>query len=128
MHSNLEITTRFNGLSSALGLIALLLVINLLTGKTLPFLSDERRMFIALAVIGFLMCTFGGMRGVQPGEWLSWWSVFGIAMGILAGVLIFGMLFGLKLPLISGYREATLILACIISSKWVVGLFARLTT
>jgi len=128
MHSNLEITTRFIGLSSALGLIALLLVITLLTGKILPFLSDERRIFIALAVIGFLMCTFGGMRGVKSGEWLSWWSIFGIVMGILAGILIIGMLFGVKMPFVSGYREATLILACIISSKWVVGLFARLTT
>lgn len=124
MQSNLEITTRFNGLSSALGLIALLLVITLLTGKTLPILSDERRMFIALAVIGFLMCTFGGMRSVQPGEWLSWWSIFGIVMGILAGILIIGMLFGVKMPFVSGYREATLILACIISSKWLLGLFA----
>jgi hypothetical protein len=126
MQSNLEITTRFNGLSSVLGLIALLLVITLLTGKTLPFLSDERRMFIALGVIGFLMCTFGGMRGVQPGEWLSWWSVFGIVMGIVAGILIIGILFGDKMPFVSGYREATLILACIIFSKWMVGLFARL--
>ncbi len=128
MQSNLEVTTGFNGLSSALGLVALLLLIALLTGTTLPFLSDERRMFIALAVIGFLMCTFGGMRSVQPGEWLSWWSIFGITLGILAGVLIIAMLFGIKLPSISGYRDATLILACIILSKWVVGLFARLTT
>lgn len=128
MQSNLEVTTGFNGLSSALGLVALLLLIALLTGTTLPFLSDERRMFIALAVIGFLMCTFGGMRSVQPGEWLSWWSIFGITLGILAGVLIIAMLFGIKLPSISGYRDATLILACINLSKWVVGLFARLTT
>ena len=86
------------------------------------------RWVVGRALSFYQMCTFGGMRGVQPGEWLSRWSVFGIAMGILAGVLIFGMLFGLKLPLISGYREATLVLACIISSKWVVGLFVRLTT
>jgi hypothetical protein len=127
MQSNLEITTRFNRLSSALGLVALLLVIVLLTGRRIPFISDERWIFFTMALLGFLMCTFGGMRGIQSGEWLSWWSIFGIAMGILAGVLIIAMLFGIKLPFISGYRDATLILACIILSNWVVGLIARHT-
>lgn len=126
MQSNLEVTNRFNGLSSALGLAALVLVIFLLTGRIVPIISGERGIFIALAVIGLLMCTFGGMRGIQPGEWLSWGSIFGIIMGILAGILIIGMLFGVKLPLISGYRDAALILASIIFIKWVVGLIAKL--
>jgi hypothetical protein len=126
MSSNVEIANRVSGLSSALGLIALLLVFVLLTGRRVPLVSDERGIFIALAVVGFLMCTFGGLRGIQPGEWLGWGNVFGIMMGILAGILIIGMLIGIKLPSISGYREASLVLVTIILSKWIVGLIVRL--
>lgn len=127
MLSNIALLNRGNGFSSALGVISLLLVIVLLTGRKVLLISDERTIFIALAVIGFLMCTFGGMRSLQLDGWLSWESILGIMMGILAGILIIGTLFGVSLPFISGYREASLILAGIIFFKWVVGLIAKLT-
>lgn len=127
MSTNIALLNRGNGISSVLGLMGLILVIVLLTGKKLPLVSDERTIFIALASIGFLMCTFGGMRSIQSGGWLAWQSVVGMMMGILAGMLIIGMLFGVKLPYVSGYWDASLILAGIIFFKWVVGLITRLT-
>jgi hypothetical protein len=127
MSSNMALLNRGNGITSALGLIELILFIVLLTGRKLPLISDESTIFIALAVIGFMMCTFGGMRSIQPGGWMTWESIVGIMMGILAGMLIITMLFGVKLPYVSGYWDASLILTGLIFIKWVVGLIARFT-
>ena len=119
-------------LGTALGLVAAWLVYRTLNGQTVPMVSGMRQAFIALAIIGFLMCvTALPVRATTGAPWWRWSSPFTIAAIVVgASALLFVVLtlIGVKLPLIASDRQAMIALSTLLLAKWeiaTVHLFVR---
>lgn len=104
--------------ANILGLVALAGLLWFLAGGTLPFITDDRTAFIGLAVITFVMCSFGISSNVEARGWLSPINIAGIALGVVMFLLILGVLAGWQLPLIDSDRTALLVLAALALIKW----------
>lgn len=106
--------------ASALGILAAVLVFAFFTGRRFPLIADDRQAFIALVVIGFAMCSVGMGSMVNSMGWSHWTIIAGSILGVAAMALIIAVLMGIKLPLISGYREAIIGLSAIGFTKWLI--------
>jgi len=108
------------------GILAAALVVTNLLGVKIPFLSGDRNTFFALAVLGFIMCTFGSWSKSQPINWLSPIILAGMLLGILAVALTLSLIFKFQLPLITSERTAVLALTGIIVLKVVLSAALKL--
>jgi hypothetical protein len=89
-------------------------------------ISDDRSAFVALAILGFLMCALG-MGTIATGlGWTHPITVFGLLLGLVVSLVIIAMLVGWQLPFITNYRAAFIAVAWIGLVKWVFGWVARL--
>ena len=103
-----------------LGIVVLWVTVATLTGSKLPLISSDRAAFLAVAALGFLMCTLA-LRSTAAQKGFSWLNPFAIAaavLGTLAIVLAILVLTGRLLLLISGDRQAMLVMAAIILLRW----------
>ena len=112
--------------SSTLGIVALLLVLAVLTGRRVPLVSGDRATFIALAVIGFGMCSIGMGKIATGLGWTHPITIIGIALGALVLLLVIAMLAGWRVPFIADYRAAFIIVAVIGLVKWALAWASRL--
>ncbi len=105
--------------AGALGVLAVLLVFAHLTGKQVPLISRDRAAFIALVLIAFLirLTTIARLPRTR-----SYWThpipIVVSVLGALALLVIITVLADIKLPLIASHREAIIVLAVIVFSKW----------
>ena len=106
--------------SSALGMVALLLVFAFLAGRKVPLIVNDRSAFIALAVIGFVMCATGMGRIGNGLGWTHPITVAGMVLGTLLILLVIAMLSDWRVPFIADYRTAFIAVAIIGPVKWVL--------
>jgi hypothetical protein len=100
---------------SVLGLAALWVLVVGATGGSYPFVRGDRGAFIALIVIGLLMCGTPSPAGKTG---LSIFSALAALAGLAAGYLIYRALKGLPLPYVATMHEAVIALGAIIMVKW----------
>lgn len=116
-------------LSSALGIVAVLFIAAVLMGWKVPMISDDRAAFIALAVIGFVMCSIGMGKIATGLGWTHPITLVGVVLGALVILLVVAMLAGWQVPFIADYRAAFIAVAGIGLVKWALawasGLFPR---
>jgi len=108
--------SRISNLALAvLGFVAAALVIAVLANARLPMLASPRSAFLALAIIGCVMCPLG-MR-IETYGWLNPFNVLGIVIGSLITLLILAVLLGIQLPWIADDRAAIIALAALMIVK-----------
>jgi hypothetical protein len=117
MKSNMVSLNGNNIVLSLLGILAAGLVFAVLTGRQLPVLAGDRAAFFVLLIVGFIMCSVGSLRNIQPHEWVHPMNLLASLLGVMALLLGAALLTGFNLPLISGDRDAFVILAVILFSK-----------
>lgn len=111
--------------SMLLGIVALVLAFGYLTGRTLPMIPDDRSAFLALAVLGFLMCALS-MGTLSSGlGWTHPITILGMLLGVVVSTIIVASLAGWQLPFIADYRAAFVAVTCIGLAKWLLGWVAR---
>ena len=125
MKENTVLLNGNNLIVGALGVLAALLVFAVLTDKQVPLISGDRASFFVLLIIGFAMCTFGSLKGIQPDEWLHPLNLLASLLGSLALLLGLAVLTGFNVPLISDNRMALVILTVVIFSKVVLATLHR---
>lgn len=113
-------------LSSALGIVAVLLVFAVLTGRKVPLISGNRAAFIALAVSGFAMCSIGMGKIATGLGWTHPITIIGIVLGTLLILLVVAMLAGWQVPFIADYRAAFVAVAVVGLVKWALAWAGRL--
>ena len=107
-------------ISAVLGIVALVMVVAVLTGRQLPLISTERGAVLALTVIGIVMCMLGGIGPTQSQYgWTHPFMLVGIVLGALALIVSGLTLIGanVSVPLISTDRSALIALSVIIVLK-----------
>lgn len=110
-------------ISTILGLVAAVLVYLELAGKNVPYIPQGFRSgFIALAVIGILMCAIGGRIAPKSGETMNWFDPYiitGAIIGTLALLATFSMVFYKKVPFMTD-KTAFILLAVVILGKYLI--------
>lgn len=106
--------------SYTVGIITLLLIFALLSGKKIPLMSSDKGIFILLFVLGFAMSILGGFRDYPDGKFvMPGILMFSLmTLGISAMLLLVLMLVGVKMPFITTYKEAYVAMSIIIFMKW----------
>jgi hypothetical protein len=100
-------------LQIVLGVVAAVLVMATLTGRSLPLVSGERAAFFALVIIGLVMCTLGMGRSIANYGWTSPINLIGVLLGVGILLLALAELVGWKVPLVPTEREALIAVALI---------------
>ena len=111
------------------GLLAALLVVSVLTGRSLPLIRTDRAALIALALIGLVMCSSGGIgRAIGLYGWAHPITIIGIVLGVLVLVIALTSLMNVRLPMLPTDRAAFIAIAGIavvkIGVMWVGRLLA----
>ena len=108
-------------ISGAVSILVALFIFAFLTGKKVPLISGDKAAFIILFILGFSMSVLAGIRdGGNFQQMPTSILIPLIVLGALAVLLFIVTLIGIKVPLISGYRRAFVVMATIIASKWVI--------
>jgi hypothetical protein len=120
-------------LEGALLSVAILIVVGVIAGASLPLIAEERTALLVVAALGLAMCGFGMYRSVAARGWRHPLNLVGSALGALVILLVAstltGMLSAASPPsAISGERLALLIIIGVISLKWVISLGESLTS
>ena len=108
------------GTGTLAGIVALYMVIAHLGGRRVPFVTDDRTAFIALAVVGMVMCAFGIQIILNSTGWLSPGTFIGAALGIPALIAFVMALMGRPMFLFADYRAGFIALAVVMLTKWSV--------
>lgn len=97
-------------------------------GRRLPFISDERGLFLTVAAAGFVMCCIGLplASGQKAFSWLNPFVLVASGLGTLALILIVLVLTGRQVPLLSDERQATIAMAAIIFLKWATAIIHQI--
>ena len=107
---------------SILGVAAAFITFVTLTGQILPLIGGPRPALIALFIIGFAMCTTGGLKEVGANlSWASPLAIVGYILGAAVLLIFVGTLAGWKLPLIEDEFQAVEAVAIFIAVKFVIG-------
>lgn len=111
--------------SAVIGLLVLSLAAATLAGQRLPLISGHRAATIAVAVLGFAMCTLGMGRSIESLGWLHPLNIAGSLLGVVAIALAAIAIFGWQLP---GLDERTILiaLAAVVVLKWALSLLRQL--
>jgi hypothetical protein len=106
---------------AVLGVIAFLVILAVLTGKNvdLPLISEGRGAFFILFLVGFAMCTLGGVGHVSPGPGALLHNVIGGVLGVLLLLLGAAVLFNVKASFIPDERGSFVLLALLMTAKLV---------
>lgn len=110
-------------LSLVLGVVGILFVFAVWSGRSIPFISSAKGALIALATLGFAMCAIDGLSSKVDKRGFSWTSPFtltGIVLGLAIVYVLIGGLTGLSLPLVASTQSAFVLLAGLILLKWIV--------
>ena len=107
-------------IAALIGVLALFFVLAHLNGSPIPFISGEREAFYALALIGFVMCSFGIYASGELYGWLDPIRMVAIVIGVFLIALVAAIFFQIQLPFISDDRTAFLILAILILIKFII--------
>jgi hypothetical protein len=85
----------------------------------MPF--SYRQIFIALFVVGFILCVRGGIGKIAANnDWVSPFAILGYLFGALAITLFIFILTGHKFPFVSNDKQAVFLLGGIIILKIVI--------
>jgi len=108
--------------STILGLAAAYLVYAVLNDRPFPLIAGDRGGFIALAVIGLVMCsiTFPVKSNLPNWNWISPFTLVAMVLGGLAMLLVAAVLLNWRPAFIVDDRMAVLILGLIIAAKYLV--------
>jgi hypothetical protein len=103
--------------SAILGVLAVLLVLTTLGGRTIPFLSSDRVTLIVLLVLGMAMCARGIGNVAARGAWTHPLSILGYLVGALILVIALSLVAGRPFLWISTTRHAILAVALLSAAK-----------
>ena len=100
-------TSGVNAFVAVLGILAILLVFAVFTGRKIPFLASEQATLLALVVIGLFICSQAGIGQVAArGAWWHPISVFGYVLGVIIIAIGIAALFGRHIPPLTGYHQS----------------------
>ncbi len=102
-----SVTSGVNASVVVLGILAMLLIFAVLTGRKVPLLVSEQATLLALVVIGMLICSQAGIGQVAARD--AWWrpiSVVGYVLGATIIVIGIAALFGRHIPPLSSYHQS----------------------
>jgi hypothetical protein len=107
-------------ISYGIGILALLLITAVFSGKKVPLIGNGKAAFIILWILGFSMSILGGTRDYPDGKFTlpGFLLYFLMFLGFLAIILLPLMLLKVRLPFITTYKEAFNLLSVIIILKW----------
>ena len=124
MGQSLAASPRNNWLASILGLLALVVVVGLLTGRKVPLINSDRAALIALMVIGMLMCMAGGI-GKTINATVGWTHVINL-LGYLLGAVILAValmaLYNQPFLWVRSERAAVLTISVLGLLKWLIAM------
>ncbi len=124
MGQSLAVASKNNWLASILGLLALVVVVALLTGRKVPLINSDRAGLIAVLVIGMLMCMAGGI-GKTINATVGWTHVINL-LGYLLGamILVVAAMALLKQPFfwVNSERAAILTIGVLGLIKWLIAM------
>ena len=110
-----------NIISGAVSILVALFIFAVLTDKKVPLISGDKAAFVILFILGFSMSVLAGIRdGENFQQMIPLVMISLMVLGALAVLFFIVTLIGIKIPLISGYRRAFVVMATIIASKWVI--------
>jgi hypothetical protein len=115
--------------SIVMALVGALFIFGVLTNRNVPLVSSSRGALVALVVLGFIMCSVGGLSnkvGKAGFFWLSPFVILGILLGLSAAYVTFAGLTGRSLPFVTGEHGAFILLSGIIVAKWLLSRFHTL--
>ena len=115
-----------SALSIVLGLVAVLFVFAIYTDRPVPLITDMRAAFIALVVLGFVMCAVSMGKIAAGLGWSHPATIGGMILGAAIVLLVIAMLAGWQVPLIPDYWTAFKAVAVLGLGKWALGWVARL--
>lgn len=98
-------------------IFALMLLVLVFSGISVPFISEYRNATIILLVLGFLMCTLGAMGYILAKSTFSLLTLVGSFLGVLAIVIGALSFFNKPIPFLHGERQAFIAIAVIILLK-----------
>lgn len=102
-------TTGSNVVVIALGIVAALLVLLVLTGRKVPLLASDRAVLLALVLIGMFICSRAGIgRVAASGEWWHPLSILGYLLGAAIIAIGIAALFGRNIPPFTSYYQSFL--------------------
>ncbi len=120
MGQALVTSSRNHWLASILGVLALVVVVAVITGRKLPLINTERAGLIALLVIGMAMCTAGGIGKTINATvgWVHPINLLGYVLGALILVVAAFALLNQPILWIRGDRAAILTISVLGLIKW----------
>ena len=107
---------------SILGVLLAVYVLAYLAGRPIPFVTNDRAAFIALAAAGFVMCSIGMGRVATGLGWTHPITLTGIVLGVAILALAGAMLVGFKVPFVRDYRAAFIAVAVMGLAKWALAM------
>ncbi|MCL4561610.1 MAG: hypothetical protein M1281_13480 [Chloroflexi bacterium] len=111
----------------ALGILAVLLVFAVLTGRKVPLLSSDRAALLGLVVIGMAICSQAGIgRVAASGEWAHPLSIIGYVLGGIIVLIGIAALFGKQIPPLNSYHQSFTAVVVIAAVKVVLATIHRL--
>jgi hypothetical protein len=94
------------------------LVVAAFTNTSVPLLGSERAVFVAVVLLGVIMCSLGGVgRAPMKYGWTHPVTLFGIAIGTIMLLLVAGVVLGQLTDQIG-----LMVFAALFAMKWAVGL------
>lgn len=119
----------FIGVPTFFGIFAIVFIWLVLSEKKLPYITDDKSAFIAILILGIVMCTIGiGLRTMGPFKYTNssdWFNILNVIEGIsgvIATIIIIAVTMGKKIPIIGSYKMAFYALSIIIITKSFIAL------
>ncbi|MGE5224099.1 MAG: hypothetical protein ACM3PY_16790 [Omnitrophica WOR_2 bacterium] len=110
-----------------LGIMALLFVVAVLSGKQIPLVNSERVSVVALALIGMAICSQAGIGRVSAtGAWAHPLSILGYLLGAVILIIAGAALINRLIPPMISYRQAFMVITGIALFKVVISFIHRL--
>ena len=107
--------------TNVFGLAAVVLVLSVVSGFSLPFIPDIHSATIALGLIGLAMCgsaVFGAIHRGHQWDRLETWTE--AALGLLMLPLLMAAIFDVSLPLLHDHYTCFTVLAVLMMAKTVI--------
>ncbi|MHA1994694.1 MAG: hypothetical protein ACW97Z_09150 [Candidatus Hodarchaeales archaeon] len=113
-----ELTVNITYLGAAiLGLMGIIIIIAHFNDVELPFISNDRGAFVAISIIGFIMCTLVMGHAIESYGWIDPAVLISSIIGGIIVILIGLILFNIDLPILSNGRNSFLLLITLVGTK-----------
>ncbi len=110
-----------------LGILAVLLIFAVLTGRRVPLLSSDRTALLGLVVIGMAICSRAGIGRVAAIKaWAHPLSIIGYVLGGIIILIGLAALFGKHIPPLNSYHQSFIAVVVIAAVKVVLATIHRL--